>query len=95
MARMVQVAPADDTAEADELRELLQSAGIDPEIGAEGDTTRQSCSCPNSPPSNSSQHSGNRPPYGGPGPVLDLPGPAGQDRDLLAGFCLARDGDVV
>ncbi len=37
MARMVQVALAGDTAEAEQLRELLQSAGIDSEIGAEGE----------------------------------------------------------
>jgi len=37
MARMVQVAVAGDAAEAEELRELLQSAGIDSEIGAESD----------------------------------------------------------
>jgi SPOR domain len=37
MARMVQVALAGDTAEAEELRELLQSAGIDSEVGTEGE----------------------------------------------------------
>jgi hypothetical protein len=37
MARMVQVALAGDTAEAEQLHELLQSAGIDSEIGAEGE----------------------------------------------------------
>ena len=37
MARMVQVAVAGDAAEAEELRELLQNAGIDAEIGAEGE----------------------------------------------------------
>ena len=37
MARMVQVAVAGDAAEAEQLRELLQSAGIDSEIGAEGE----------------------------------------------------------
>lgn len=37
MARMVQVAVAGDPAEAEQLRELLQSAGIDSEIGAEGE----------------------------------------------------------
>lgn len=37
MARMVQVAIAGDAAEAEQLRELLQSAGIDSEIGAESD----------------------------------------------------------
>ena len=37
MTRMVQVALAGDTAEAEMLRELLQSAGIDSEVGAEGD----------------------------------------------------------
>ncbi|HEX6789201.1 MAG TPA: SPOR domain-containing protein [Gaiellaceae bacterium] len=37
MARMVQVAVAGDAAEAEQLRELLQSAGIDSEIGAESD----------------------------------------------------------
>jgi hypothetical protein len=34
---MVQVAVAGDTAEAEQLHELLQSAGIDAEIGAESD----------------------------------------------------------
>lgn len=37
MPRMVQVALAGDAAEAEQLRELLQNAGIDAEIGAEGD----------------------------------------------------------
>ena len=37
MARMVQVAVAGDAAEAEQLRELLQSAGIDSEIEAESD----------------------------------------------------------
>ena len=37
MARMVQVAVAGDATEAEQLRELLQSAGIDSEIGAESD----------------------------------------------------------
>jgi hypothetical protein len=37
MARMVHVAVAGDAAEAEQLRELLQNAGIDSEIGAEGD----------------------------------------------------------
>jgi hypothetical protein len=37
MARMVQVAVAGDTAEAEELRELLQNAGIEAEVGTEGD----------------------------------------------------------
>ena len=37
MARMVQVAVAGDAAEAEQLRELLRSAGIDSEIGAESD----------------------------------------------------------
>jgi SPOR domain len=37
MARMVQVAVAGDAAEAEQLRELLQSAGIESEIGAEGE----------------------------------------------------------
>lgn len=37
MARMVQVAVAGDAAEAEQLRELLQSAGIDTEIGAQGE----------------------------------------------------------
>ena len=37
MARMVQVAVAGDAAEAEQLRELLQNAGIDAEIGAESD----------------------------------------------------------
>jgi hypothetical protein len=37
MARMVQVALAGDAAEAEQLHELLQSAGIDSEIGAEGE----------------------------------------------------------
>jgi SPOR domain len=34
---MVQVAVAGDAAEAEQLRELLQNAGIDSEIGAESD----------------------------------------------------------
>ena len=34
---MVQVAVAGDAAEAEELRELLQNAGIDAEIGTEGE----------------------------------------------------------
>jgi hypothetical protein len=37
MARMVQVAVAGDTAEAEQLHELLQSAGIDAEIETEGE----------------------------------------------------------
>jgi hypothetical protein len=37
MARMVQVAVAGDPAEAEQLRELLQSAGIDSEIGTAGE----------------------------------------------------------
>ena len=37
MVRMVQVAVAGDAAEAEQLRELLQSAGIDSEIGAQSD----------------------------------------------------------
>ena len=37
MARMVQVAVAGDPAEAEQLRELLQSAGIESQIGAESD----------------------------------------------------------
>jgi hypothetical protein len=37
MARMVQVAVAGDAAEAEQLRELLQNAGIDSQIGAEGE----------------------------------------------------------
>jgi hypothetical protein len=37
MARMVQVAIAGDAAEAEQLRELLQNAGIDSQIGAESD----------------------------------------------------------
>jgi len=37
MARMVQVAVAGDAAEAEQLRELLQNAGIESEIGAEGE----------------------------------------------------------
>jgi hypothetical protein len=37
MTRMVQVAVAGDAAEAEQLRELLQSAGIDSQIGAESD----------------------------------------------------------
>jgi SPOR domain len=37
MARMVQVALAGDAAEAEQLRELLQNAGIDSQIGAESD----------------------------------------------------------
>ena len=34
---MVQVALAGDAAEAEQLRELLESAGIDSEVGAEGE----------------------------------------------------------
>jgi hypothetical protein len=37
MARMVQLAVAGDTAEAEQLHELLQSAGIEAEIGTEGE----------------------------------------------------------
>lgn len=37
MTRMVQLAVAGDTAEAETLRELLQSAGIDSEVGTEGE----------------------------------------------------------
>jgi hypothetical protein len=37
MTRMVQVAVAGDPAEAEQLRELLQSAGIESQIGAESD----------------------------------------------------------
>ena len=37
MARMVQVAVAGDAAEAEELQELLRNAGIEAEIGAEGE----------------------------------------------------------
>jgi hypothetical protein len=37
MARMVQVAVAGDVTEAEELHEILQNAGIDAEIGAEGE----------------------------------------------------------
>jgi sporulation related protein len=37
MAQMVQVAIAGDVAEAEQLQELLQNAGIDAEIGAEGE----------------------------------------------------------
>lgn len=37
MARMVQVAVAGDTAEAEQLQELLRSAGIEAEIGTEGE----------------------------------------------------------
>jgi hypothetical protein len=37
MARMVQVAVAGDTAEAEQLRELLQSAGIESEVATEGE----------------------------------------------------------
>jgi SPOR domain len=37
MPRMVQVALAGDAAEAEELRELLQNAGIEAEIGTEGE----------------------------------------------------------
>jgi putative signal transducing protein len=37
MARMVQVVVAGDPAEAEELQELLQNAGIEAEIGAEGE----------------------------------------------------------
>jgi putative signal transducing protein len=37
MARMVQVVVAGDPAEAEELQELLQNAGIEAEIGTEGE----------------------------------------------------------
>jgi len=37
MARMVQVAVAGDATEAEELRELLQNAGIESEVGAVGE----------------------------------------------------------
>ena len=37
MTRMVQVAVAGDTAKAEMLRELLHSAGIDAEVGTEGE----------------------------------------------------------
>ena len=37
MARLVQLALAGDAAEAEELRELLLSAGIESEVGAEGE----------------------------------------------------------
>ena len=37
MARMVQLVVAGDPAEAEELQELLQNAGIEAEIGAEGE----------------------------------------------------------
>ncbi|HZT45085.1 MAG TPA: SPOR domain-containing protein [Gaiellaceae bacterium] len=37
MARMVQVAVAGDPTEAEELQELLRNAGIEAQIGAEGD----------------------------------------------------------
>jgi hypothetical protein len=37
MARMVQAVVAGDPAEAEELQELLHRAGIEAEIGAEGD----------------------------------------------------------
>jgi type III secretory pathway lipoprotein EscJ len=37
MGRMVQVVVAGDPAEAEEVQELLQNAGIDAEIGAEGE----------------------------------------------------------
>lgn len=37
MARKVQLAVAGDTAEAEELQELLQRAGIEAEIGTEGE----------------------------------------------------------
>jgi hypothetical protein len=37
MARMVQVAVAGDATEAEELRELLQNAGIDSEVEAAGE----------------------------------------------------------
>ena len=37
MARMVQVVVAGDSAEAEELQELLANAGIEAEIGTEGD----------------------------------------------------------
>ena len=37
MTRMVQLAVAGDTAEAETLRELLQIAGIDSEVGTEGE----------------------------------------------------------
>ena len=37
MGRMVQVVVAGDPAEAEEVQELLQNAGIEAEIGAEGE----------------------------------------------------------
>jgi hypothetical protein len=37
MARMVQMLVAGDPAEAEEVQELLRNAGIDAEIGAEGE----------------------------------------------------------
>jgi hypothetical protein len=37
MARMVQAVVAGDPAEAEELQELLQNAGIEAQIGAEGE----------------------------------------------------------
>ena len=37
MARMVQAVVAGDTAEAEELQELLRNAGIEAHIGAEGE----------------------------------------------------------
>jgi len=37
MARMVQVVVAGDSSEAEELQELLQNAGIEAEIGTEGE----------------------------------------------------------
>lgn len=37
MARMVQAVVAGDAAEAEELQELLRNAGIEAEIGAEGE----------------------------------------------------------
>jgi hypothetical protein len=37
MARMVQVAVAGDSTEAEELQEILRNAGIDSSVGAEGE----------------------------------------------------------
>jgi hypothetical protein len=46
MARMVQVAVAGDVAEAEELQELLRNAGIEAEIGAEGEDEPLTVSVP-------------------------------------------------
>ena len=46
MARMVQVAVAGDATEAEELQELLRNAGIEAEIGAEGEDEPLTVSVP-------------------------------------------------